>query len=196
MDLFYGLTFEDQLAAYKQDMRLIGPRFRCDFGKKKIHVAYGYPEHVGNCMLVVGPPINKDKPFQDRDSKYLFQTASEFSINNIILISCFPLPVEQVSKTEIKAFAPWTDKLVEIFRPKFVVVLGEDAQFAFVKRKHILRDHHGKVVAKTSTGCDVYLSYEMKYYLEKSEYEDPSYKSFIRQNDWNIIAIEYQRAVK
>ncbi len=196
MDLFYGTTFEENIEAFKKDLKKVALTYGYDFGRKKLYVAYGYPEHVGNCLLVLGPPLNGDKPFQDKYSKYLFQTVNDFSLNNVVLSSCFLIPLEQVSKNDIKAFGTWTEKLVEIFRPHLVVVLGEDAQFAFVKRKNILRDTHGQIIAKTSTGVDVVLSYPMSYYLEKSEYEDPSYKDFIRRNDWEKIAKLYKEKAK
>lgn len=192
MDLFYGTTFEEHVTAFKKDLRELAKQYSYDFGRKKIYIAYGQPSHVGKCLMVLGPPIGTGVPFQDKYSNYLFQTANDFGITNVVLSSCFLIPIEQVSKNNIKACHPTTEKLVEIFRPRLIVVLGEDAQFSFVKRKFILRDHHGQVIAKSNTGIDVVLSYTMNYFLEKSEYEDPSYKEFVRTADWTLISNLYK----
>jgi len=195
MNLFYGTTFEEHVTAFKKDLREIAKHYSYDFGRKKIYIALGQPEHIGKCLLVIGPPIGVEQPFKDKYSDFLLQTASEFGITNVILSSCFLVPIERVSKNDIKNCQYLTEQLVEIFRPKLIVVLGENAQFAFVKRKFILRDYHGQIITTSNTGIDIILSYTMDYFLEKSEYEDPNYKEFIRNSDWTIISKIYKEKV-
>ena len=197
MDLFYGTTVKENVIAFKKDLKQVALKYDYDFGKKRIHIANGNLENIGNCILVVGPPLKlNDKHFQDKYSNYLFKTALDFKMPNTFLVSCFPIPLERISKTNIKEFNPWMEKLVDIFRPKLVVVLGEDAQFSFVKRKHILRDYHGKIITKTVAGIDVLLSYTMDYFIDLSEFEDGSYKDFIRNADWTIIKKYYDERIK
>jgi len=195
MDLFYGTSFEEHVKAFKKDLKAMAAATGEDLGKN-VFIAFGKPEHVGNCLLVVGPPLKKDeKPFHDKYSKYLLQTINDFSLPNTIITSCYLIPKEQVSKIDIKNFSGWINKIIDIFQPRLIVVLGEDAQFAFLKRKCILRDCHGQVI--TSHGeIPVIASYQMNYYLERSEFEDPSYKEYIRQSDWNSIAITYKEKIK
>jgi hypothetical protein len=196
MDLFYGTTIAENISAFKKDLKIVAQGYDYAFGNKKIFIAYGRPEDAGNCILFVMPPlIPNTKPFQDKYSNYLIQLAGRYLLKNVIITSCFLIPLEQVSKANIKDFNPWMEKIVDIFRPKLIVALGEDAQFSFVKRKHILRDYHGQVIAQSQSGIDVILSYAMNYYIEKSEYEDPSYKSFIQQNDWRIIQKYYNERI-
>lgn len=197
MDLFYGTTFEENILALKKDIKLVAEKHGKPFGKKKVYVAYGSQEDIGNCFLFVAPPLTPDtKPFQDKYSQYLFQTANEFGLSKIILTSSFLVPLEQVSKNDIKSFGSIVEKIVEIFQPKLIVVLGEDAQFSFVRRKNILRDNHGQIIARSQTGVEVMLSYAMSYYVEKSEYQDPSYKNYMRQTDWTVIAKYYKERIE
>jgi uracil-DNA glycosylase len=197
MDLFYGTTFEENITAFKADLKKVALSYGYNFGKKKVYIAYGDLDKIGNCILFIGPALRPaDKAFQDKYSEYLFKIANEHSLNNIILTSCFPIPLEQVSKTHIKEFNPWMEKLVDIFRPRLIVALGEDAQFSFVKRKHILRDYHGQIISKSMSGTDVLLTYPMSYYLEKSEYEDPSYKTYMLKTDFEIISKLYKERIK
>jgi uracil-DNA glycosylase len=195
MDLFYGTSFEEQVKAFKKDLKAFASVSKEDLGKN-VFIAYGNPEYVGNCLMVVGPPLRKgEKPFHDKYSKYLLQTINDFGLPNTIITSCYLIPKEQVSKVDIKNFSNMMSKLLDIFQPKLIVVLGEDAQFSFLKRKCILRDCHGKAIT-THNDAPIIASYQMDYYLERSEFEDPSYKEYIRQSDWNRIAVEYKKRIK
>lgn len=195
MDLFYGTSFAEQVKAFKKDLKEFSKSKEITLPKPLI-IARGNPNHVGNCLLVVGPPLAKgERPFQDKYSKYLLQTTAEFNLPNSILTSCYLLPQEQVSKQDIKNFSSWIDKLTDIFQPKLIVVLGEDAQFSFLKRKYILRDCHGTVIARHNE-INIVATYQMDYFIERSEFEDPSYKDFIRKSDWSKIAILYKGVIK
>jgi hypothetical protein len=193
MDLFYGTTFEESLKRFKSDLKQFArEKYNIDFGKKNIKIAYGHLE-VGDCTLVITPPLSiNDKPFQDKQTQYLINLLNEFNIDKFVITSCFLIPKLQVSKNDIKAFSPWIELLTDIFNPKVVVVLGEDAQFSFVKQKHTLKDYHGEVIASARTSAKVILTYPMSYYIDRSEFEDSTYKDFIKNSDWSNVAKLYK----
>jgi len=198
MDLFYGSTVEEQLKALKKDIKAFAlAHYNYDYGHKRIYVAFGEQANIGNNILIVSTPLAKDaKAFEDKNYQYLKHILSTYNISKFFLTPNFLIPKDHVSTADIKLCSKWTETLVDIVQPKFIVILGEDSVFSFFRRKFILRDHHGTKVGISPQGLEIYLTYSPDYYNEKSEYEDPSFKNFIRDNDWTTISNRYKELVK
>lgn len=195
LDLFYTGSFEDQLKTLRKDLKAYALGKGYDYGKKRIYIAFGNKEYVGDNILFVAPPIKAEgTPFKNKPTTRLVETAQQFGIEKFFITSCYLIPQDRASRADIKAFNPWMLKIIELLQPKAVVVLGEDAEFVFFKRKFILRDHHGKVIGKVGE-LDVMLSYPMQYYYQRSEFEDPSYKLHLRDLDWKAIQELYNMKI-
>lgn len=197
MDLFYGNTVEDQLKALKKDIKALAlSKYGYNYGRSRLYVAYGQQENIGDCVLVVGPPLVKgSKPFEDPQYTFVKELLEKYSISKFFLTPHFIIPVDKVTKADIKEYSRLIDNIVEIVRPQLIVVLGEPSTFSFFRRKFILRDHHGKIIG-TKDGIPIVLTYAPDYYKEKSEYEDPSFKKFLLDHDWKLIQSMYKEKVK
>lgn len=198
MDLFYGTTIKEQLKALEKDVRVWAlKRYGYNYETKKIKIVNGKEEDVGNCMLLVAPPFIKDsRPFYDVNYEFLKSILIARGLFKSYITPNFLMPLDIISKANIKEYSKWIEKLVDIVQPKFIVVLGEDSILSFFKRKVILRDYHGQIIGKTPSGIDICLSYAPDYYINKAEYEDPSFKNFILDNDWTIISGRYKELIK
>lgn len=198
MDLFYGSTIEEQLKALKKDIKDYALRkYAYDYGNKRIYVAFGQKENIGNNILIVVPPFkHNEKPFDDENCRYLNSILNTYDIKKFFFTPCFLIPKEQVSKADIKDYSQWVNKLADILQPKLIVAMGEDSTLSFFRKKFILRDFHGKVIGQSSQQVDIILTYSPEYYKEKSEYEDPSYKRFVQNHDWTIISSRYKQLIK
>lgn len=198
MDLFYGSTVEEQLKALKKEIKnWAKAKYNYDYGLKRIYVALGKRDNVGNNVLIVTGPLDPtSKVFEDKYCAFIKNILFKYNISKFFMTPNFIVPKDKVTKADIKDYSRLMDNLVEILQPKFLVVLGEDSTFAFFRRKFILRDFHGQVIGKTKHGTDIILTYSADYYIEKSEYEDPSFKSFILNHDWTIISNMYKERIK
>lgn len=198
MDLFYGTTPEEQLKCLKKDIKLWAKKnYNYDYGNKKLFIAYGAKENIGNNLLIISPPLLPNfKSFDDPTHHYLKSILGRHSIEKFFITPDFIVPKDLVTRTDIKNYSKFVSIFIDIIQPKFIVTLGEDSTFAFFKRKFILRDQHGKVIGQTVQGIDIILTYEPRYYMEKSEYEDPSFKNFILDNDWTIVSNMYKERIK
>lgn len=197
MDLFYGNTLEEQLKNLKKDIKKYAlDKYNYDYGRRRIYIADGRKETVGNNILIVTQQfVPTVAAFTDENFVKLKKILHDYKIRNYIITPNFLIPIENISKADIKDYSIWIEKIVDIFQPKLIVALGEESIFSFFKRKVILRDFHGKVIGRSATNIDVYLSYATSYYNKASEYEDPSFKEFILKNDWGIIAKRYEELI-
>lgn len=198
MNLFYGSTIQEQLKNLKKDIKLWAQTAHSyDYGHKRIYIAFGKIENVGNNCLFISSPFAKDSPpFEDSSYAFLKRTIEDFGILKFFMTPNFLIPKDTVTRADIKEYSKFIESIVDIVQPKLVVVLGEDSTFSFFKRKFILRDWHGKIIGQTPQAIDVVLSYAPDYYNERSEYEDPSFKKFILNNDWNYISTLYKKRIK
>lgn len=196
MDLFYNGTFEEKLKLLKKDVKEYAKSAGYDYGRKRLYLAYGNPDNVGNNILFVTPPLNKDsKPYQDRFSVELIKSAKEFGLDKFFITSVYPIPIEKVTKKHIKAYSYWIHQTIDLFEPRLIVVMGEESEPVFVSRKFILRDCYGQKIS-TFGDTDVILAYPMSYYLEHSEYEDPSYKKSLKIQEWTALKELYDKHTK
>lgn len=198
MDLFYGSTPEEQLRSLKRDIKTWAKsKYNYDFGNKRLYVAWGKSENIGNNILIVTTPLLQDaKPFEDNCCSYIKHLLIKHNILKFFMTPNFIIPKDKVTKSDIKDYSRLVDNLVDIIQPKLIVTLGEDSTFAFFRRKFILRDYHGKVIGSSKQGIPIILTYSADYYTEKSEYEDPSFKNFISDNDWTVISSMYKERIK
>lgn len=196
MDLFYSGTFEERLKLLKKDIKKYAKSAGYDYGKKKLYLAYGNPENVGNNILFVTPPLIKDsKPYQDRPSVELISSAKEFGLDKFFIASCYPIPIEKVTKKHVKNYSYWVHQTIDLFEPKLIVVMGEESELVFVNRKFILRDFYGQKITNFHD-VDVILAYPISYYLEHSKYEDPSYKKSLKIQEWSNLKERYDNLIK
>jgi hypothetical protein len=197
MNLFYGQTTEEQLKNLKKDIKSWAiSAHNYDYGHKRIYLAFGQKETIGNNCLFISSPFAADSaPFEDKDYSFLKNTAQEFGIINYFLTPHFLIPKEIVTRANIKEYSKFMEAIVDIIQPRLIVVLGENSVFSFFNKKFILRDWHGKLIGKTIQGIDVIISYSPSYYTERSDYEDPSFKKFILNNDWNFISKLYKERI-
>lgn len=197
MDLFYGTTFKEQIASLKRDIKDHAKRqHNLDYKRKKLNVAVGAEEFVGNNFFFIAPPLAKsEKPFKDSSYHHFLKLIDKYNITKYFFTYCFLLQKDLISKGDIKAFRPWIHKLIDIASPKLIVVLGEAAQPCMFNRKLILRDYHGMVTTDTIRGDRVLVTHEMDYFLGKHDFEDPSYRNYMEENDWGIIEKMYKEII-
>lgn len=197
MDLFYsGRTFDDRLKLLKKDVKEYAKRVGYDYGKKRLYLAYGNPDNVGQNILFVVPPLDPNsKPYQDKASQRLIEVAKEYGLDKFFITSSYPIPIEKISKRQIKEFSYWVHKLIDILEPKLIVVMGEESEPVFVRRKFILRDSYSEIIT-SHNDIDVVLAYPMNYYIGHSEYEDPSYKKSLLEQEWTRLKEIYDRKIR
>ena len=196
MDLFYNGNFQEQFELLKKDIKEYAKTLGYNYKNRELILAYGEQSTVGNNILFVTPPLNrKKKPFKDRESIELIKTIRQYGLTNYIITPVFPIPLETISKKHIKDYRPWLMKTIYILEPRLIIVMGEDSELAFINRKYILRDYCGEKIS-TCHDADVILAYPTSYYLEHSEYEDPSYKNQLKAQEWTNIKTLYNKFIK
>lgn len=197
MDLFYGETFKEQIAALKRDMKSYAKeKLNINYKRRRIYVAMGLEEHVGNNFLFIAPPIAKgEKHFKDPDYQHLLKLTTKYHISNFFFTYCYLIEKDLVSKGDIKDFRPLLLKLIDIVGPKLIVLLGEAAQPCLLNRKLILRDYHGTTTNDTISGHRVLVIHEMNYFLKSHDFQDPSYINYMEEKDWEIIQKIYKETI-
>lgn len=195
-DLFYGLgtSFPEQIELLKQDLykdaKLKGYK-----GKKKIKILYGEEKHIDNNILIVHPAYSGPDYFCGDEFSAPIELMNKLEMFNHFVTYANPIPFAKQTRDTIKNFRPWMYNLVDIIRPKLIVVLGEDAQFVFFTKKSLLLDYHGLIIGNYNS-IPVMSSYEFAYYATQSAYEDRTYKKYIQNYDWQLIKTEYTRRIK
>jgi len=213
-DLFYSsvLTLQEQLELLDKDMLKFAKNL--GYTKRKLPLVFGDDKYINNNVLLVMPPFSDGrhseanvrrknegkrlkikKHFEGNEFDLLYEILESYEISNWFITYSHLVPLERHTKNGVKQFACWIAKLIEIIGPKLIIAMGEDAQLSFVKKKYILRDYHGKKITDHN-GIPVLLTYPMSYYIDRSSYEDPSYKEFIMNLDWDLLRKEYERRIK
>lgn len=209
-DLFYNIgdSLQEKIDLLREDLLIEAKAL--GYKKKKLPVlttSCNAEEIVGNNALIIHPPIDDGRhiikengkrvhisPFKDRRTEMLMSVLDEYGMYNYFITYSHLIPMDKHTKRDIKNFGIWISRIVEIVQPKLIVVLGEDAELVFSKRKHILNDNHGLIVEHYQN-IPIFLSYPMEYYSEQSAFEDSNFKKFIMDNDWNKIKKEYDRRI-
>ena len=196
MDLFYQQdSIKDQIKILKKDIKHYAEQRNIKLDKS-FKILFGNASAVGNNIFIIQPPYEAGTPyFKGEDFDYLINILDSNNVTNYFTTYCSLLPHKDVGKKDIVAFSCWIHKLIEIAQPHTIVVLGESAPFTFVSRKCILKDTHGTVIDNFA-GIPIIITYEMTYYTKMSQYEDISYKNFLREKDWGIIIDRYRRQTK
>lgn len=193
-DLFYStaVTLEDQLELLRAD--ILDDAKRNGVVKRKLPIVFGDQAYVGNAVLIVQPPFTGRKHFDGEEFNQLLFILQEYQMHNYFITYAHLIKLERHTKEGIKAFGSWIWKLIDIIQPKMIVVLGEDAQLSFLKKKCILRDYHGQKIG-SHMDIPIFLTYPISYYLNESSYENKSYKDFILNGDWKVLQEEYKRRI-
>ena len=188
-DLFYNGNFKQNIKKIKGDLITYAERNHIAVPKELFLVKCN-PTIVGNNVLFVCPPFKGKEYFKEKEDKYLSRLIDKFGIVYKAITYCHLLPMDRMNKAAIKSFRPWIYRITDLLSPRLIVVLGEDAELAFINQKALLRENHGKEIGEYK-GAPIILTYPMDYYLQRAEYEDPSYKQHLQENDWRIIEKRY-----
>lgn len=203
-DLFYSaVKFEENIKQFKLDVkRFFLPKYKDEDNYSKLAslatksnwVCRGNKEFVGNNILLVLPPFRDEPYFSSKEIDLLFTTCNEYKLSNIFVTYCFPFKLETLSKSDIKTYSFWLQKLTNIIKPSIIVTFGEEAELAFIKRKFILNDYHGQLICKYDN-TPIILTYPMSYYLDTNKFEDDIFKKTIRDKDWSFISKVYKDVI-
>lgn len=188
LSLFDTGNLKQDLKFFKNDIREYAKRLKIEM-PKTFPVVIGNEESVGKNILVITEPIT-NKWFKSQE---ITRTTNHVKtlFNDFFITSCYLIPKDRISVADIKDFSLWITRLASLLRPKLIVILGEPAAHVFVRRKAIVKENHGKRIA-TWKDIPIYLTYPMSYYYDRSEYEDTSYKDYIKNNDWSIFKTKFE----
>ena len=192
-DLFTaGMTIEEQIEYLRSELKETYIKSETITKKTKVKLFYGDLKDVGNNVLIIAPPP-ESRFFESPEDQKLIQILNEYNIFNFFITYYYLFP-RKVSRQEIKNFGYWIRKITDILDPKLIVCVGEDAQFSYLKQKKIIRDFHGKQIGDHYS-IPIYAVYQTHYYIKKSEYEDPTYKTFLKNNDWGTVSKKYNEVI-
>lgn len=196
MDLFsVGKTHQERIDELKEEIRDKAKFYDAPKPRKgNVYIATGDINNISNNLLIVTDPP-KGKFFDSGEDRRLYRLLQEFNIEKYFHTYYYWYNKPKVSRSDIKQFGIWIRKLATILEPKLIVCMGEPSQFSFVKQKSILRDNHGKQI-DTFEGAPIFATYTIMYYLEKSEFEDHTYKNYIKEKDWSAIKAVYDEVIK
>lgn len=200
MDLFQTGNPTQDLIGLRDELKLYAKTNFPSLEKEDINsisIAYGNVNNIGSNILIVDKPVGSKKPFKSKYDKYLINLLKSKGLDKFFITYCYSIVKDPttVSKKDIKNFSTWINRLVSIIQPKVIVVLGEEAELAFSKRKVVLKENHGSEIG-IYNNIPIFLTYPMDYYVDSSGYEDESYKIFIQTNDWNKITEAYRSNIK
>ena len=193
LNLFDSGDFKEDIKTYCSELK--EECKRKGLSSKGMHSCTGKSDYVGNCLLILSRRSeNISKDFKGAEDKKLSHILKERQLTNCFLTYCYLFPKDIVSRKDIKDFAPWIHRLTRLIRPKLITVLGEPAQLTYLSRKKLLKEYHGQRIGDFDN-IPIFLTYNMDYYTTKSEYEDNTFKLFIRNNDWDNIQKEYEKRI-
>lgn len=197
MNLFYGQTLDEQIRNLKRDIKNWSKTvYGYDFGNRGLTLAIGNKEHIGNNMLIISEPLlSGHKCFCDPNYVFLKKILSKYKLDRIFMTANFIIPLDIITRTDIINYSKFINAFIDIIQPKLIVVTGEKSTFLFFKKKFILRDWHGKVIGKTTHDIQIILTYSPGYYLNRSNFEDASFKDSILHNDWSFITELYSSLI-
>jgi len=196
LDLFsVNLSPEDRISILKEEIKAIAKSEGLDMRRNKISLGLGNLENAGNNIMIVTDPPEKGKWFDSGTDRRLYGILTDIDIDKFFHTYYFLYKKKtKLSKLDVKRFGAWIKRLTDIVDPKLIVCLGETAQLSFVTQKSILRDYHGQQIGMYDN-IPIYTSYPANYYSEKSEFEDHTYKDFIKQKDWTLIKKAYDEVI-
>lgn len=179
----------------KQNLKTYAEGCGIPLGRKRLVLAKGNADDVGNNILVVCEPQKNMNWFSSKADKYAISILEKYEMPRYFLTASHLLPLKSVGREDIKAFSTWVQKITDLLEPRLIVLLGEHAEFCFLRRKFILRDYHGTEIGRYN-GIPLLLTYPMSYYLNSVEYVDPGYKQFLENNDWTLIKERYDACIR
>jgi len=194
-DLFYNGSFTDKIKKIKVDIK--NHMSNCGVViPKTLSLCRGNVDNVNNNMLIVGPPFQGSKYFESKNDKMLFTLLQDLGIDKVFYTYCHLFKLPHYSRETLQTFSIWIKTLTELIGPKLILILGEQAELSYLKRKVILKENHGTVIGDYN-GIPLMLTYPVEYYSETgSKWETSSYKEKIMQKDWLSIKNKYNELIK
>lgn len=194
IDLFTAnMTVEEQIEDLRTGLKESYIKSGAITKRTKIKLFYGDMKDVGNNILIITNPPSA-KLFESPEDQRVMQILNEFNLNNFFLTYYYLLPDKKINRQEIKEFGYWIRKITDILDPKLIVCIGEESQFCFFKQKKVIRDFHGKLIGDYNS-IPIYATYPIPYYVKRSEFEDTTYKDFIKNQDWGMIKKKYEEVI-
>ena len=194
LDLFTAsMTVEDQIENLRTELKDSFIKSNLITKRTKLKLFYGDLKDVQNNMLIVAPPPIS-KFFESPEDEKLIRILSEFNITNFFLTYYYLLPDKKISRKEVKDFSYWIKKITDILEPKLIVCIGEESQFCYLKQKKVIRDFHGKQIGDYNS-IPIFAAYPAVFYMKKFDYEDPTYKDFMKNHDWGTIQKKYNEVI-
>lgn len=186
MDLFYaGKTPEESIKKIKKDLKFLNQN-------KFPEIMYGQIDYINRNILFIQEHIN-NKFMKDNTDKDLIKTINEYKLDKYFITYSHLLNTNPL-RNDIKNFAPWIHKIIDVLNPKLIVILGENTCFTFFTKKFLLKNHHGNIIGYHNN-IPVILTYSMDYYIKNDDYRDLSFKLANKKNDWEYIQKEYIKYV-
>jgi len=190
MDLFYS-TLNPKESLQKLSKEILDNNKTRKKTLSTVNIAL---EDIGNNVLFILPNVTSLGFVQDENAKGIVAATHEFKLEKYAITYSYLLPVEHVSRDQIKYFSVWINKLIDIILPRLIVCVGENATLTFFNRK-IKIENHGTIIGSVKE-IPCILTLEPTYYTEHSAFEDEAYKHFLRTRDWSFIKQQYVANIK
>lgn len=190
LDLFnINLTPVERLEALREEIKDYQKR-SCPDKKSKVKLFWGDLTKLGKGIVVITNPP-KAKFFESTEDKFIINLLTSYDLNDFFITYNYLIYGEEYTPKDIKEFGYYIKKLIDIINPKMIVCMGESSQFCFFKKKFMMIDFHGKQIGEHES-IPIFTTYPIKYYEERSKFEDHSYKEQIRNKDWTAIKEKYK----
>lgn len=191
LDLFnIDKTPQQRIDALKDEMVQFKRSSGVDTRKSKIKLFFGDINNFNDGILTISTPP-ATKLFESPDDKYLMDILEAIDLKKYFLTYNYLFFGDKANIKTIKDFGYFIRKLVDIINPKLIVCLGEESQFSFFKKKFLISDFHGKQIGEYE-GKPIMTTFPISYYIERSQFEDHSYKDSIKTKDWNAIKEKFK----
>lgn len=194
LDLFtVNLSIDEQFELLRANIKETYIKNKVITKRTSIKLCLGDTNDIGNNLLVITIPP-KAKLFESPDDKNLIQILKEFELFKFFITYYHLIPGANPSKKDIKDFGYWIRNLTDIINPKIIVCIGEDAHLSYFKRKFILRENHGKLIGDYNS-IPIFALYPISYYVKRSDFEDISYKLYMKTTDWSNVKKKYKEVI-
>lgn len=191
LDMFTaGMTPIERLEALRAEIKDYQNRNCIDHKKTKIKLFWGDTVNINTGIVIITDPP-KAKFFESNGDKFIINLLTSYDLTKFFITYNYLVYGENSTPKDIKDFSYYIKKLIDIINPKIIVCMGESSQFCFFKRKFMMIDFHGKQIGDHES-IPIFTTYPIKYYEERSKYEDHSYKEQIRNKDWEAIKEKYK----
>jgi len=165
-------------------------------GKGKFNLIKGAKKDYGNCVLLILPNVTESGFMNaDYEKDTLMCILDEYDISNYIICYAQPSKVYSASRKEVKKSRPLMNDLIDIVQPKVIVAFDEVSAELFMSQKPNIINDHGCIVCNYSN-IPVLLTFNAKYYVTRTGYEDDTYKKSILKEDWDEISKIYKSLIK